>query len=425
MLALAPYRSGISSQAGTITLANHATLQAATLDTSFYSTPNIGPTAQLTIDPTSSFEVGTAGGAAAGALTVDAGQTVALIASVHGALVNNGSITMKYQLTAPGVTGPIGGAGQITLQQGFPNGTASVMTIADAVGAAQTIALSGTLTVNLNAPASFAGTFAGLAADQTIELPAAITSVGYSQGAGSGTISLFAGATPAGTLAVAGFYLNGFTLTPVSGGANLTAAPCFAAGTRIRTRQGEVPVEALAIGDIVVSPAGRHVPIVWLGHRRVDCRHHVRPGSVWPVRVAADALADGVPARDLWLSPEHAVFLHDVLVPVRCLINGATIRQVPRPEVTYWHVELPAHGLLLAEGMPVESYLDTGNRADFSNAGAAVTLHPDFANAAWAAHACVPQLRHGKVLASIYDAVAQRAARLGYFLTAEMRAAAG
>ncbi len=74
------------------------------------------------------------------------------------------------------------------------------------------------------------------------------------------------------------------------------------------------------------------------------------------------------------LSPDHAVFVDDVLVPVRHLINGSTIVQEPVAEVTYYHVELATHDVILAEGLPCESYLDTGNRAVFVNGGAE-TLH--------------------------------------------------
>jgi hypothetical protein len=105
----------------------------------------------------------------------------------------------------------------------------------------------------------------------------------------------------------------------------------------------------------------------WLGHRRVDCRRHPRPGDAWPIRVRAGAFGENLPHRDLSLSPDHAVFVAPgLLVPVRYLINDATIVQEPVDAITYWHVELPTHDVLLAEGLPVESYLDTGNRGAFA-----------------------------------------------------------
>src|ERR1019366_10641252 len=56
-----------------------------------------------------------------------------------------------------------------------------------------------------------------------------------------------------------------------------------------------------------------------------------------------------------------------VLIPIRYLVNGRSIAQEARDEVTYWHVELARHDILLAEGLPAESYLDTGNRDAFAD----------------------------------------------------------
>ena len=131
---------------------------------------------------------------------------------------------------------------------------------------------------------------------------------------------------------------------------------CFAAGTRIGTERGEVLVEELHLGDrVLIVGDGSSEPVVWIGHRTADCARHPKPQQVWPVRIAAHALGPGRPSRDLWLSPDHAVFVNNVLIPVKHLINGRTISQVPCDEVTYYHVELPQHSVLLAEGLPVES----------------------------------------------------------------------
>jgi hypothetical protein len=68
---------------------------------------------------------------------------------------------------------------------------------------------------------------------------------------------------------------------------------------------------------------------------------------------------------------------------VRYLLNGATVRQENVAAVSYWHVGLPAHAVLLAGGLPCESYLDTGNRAAFANGGTVVMARPDSAHAVW------------------------------------------
>ena len=151
--------------------------------------------------------------------------------------------------------------------------------------------------------------------------------------------------------------------------------PCFAAGSRILTASGELPVEAVRAGMLVPSLTHRRpLRVTWVGERRVDCAAHPRPAEVWPVRIAADALAPGVPHRDLLVSPDHAVALPDgrggaVLIPARHLVNGATIVQEQRDVVCYHHVELEWHGVLVAEGLAAESYLDTGNRGGFADIG--------------------------------------------------------
>ena len=212
--------------------------------------------------------------------------------------------------------------------------------------------------------------------------------------------------------------------------ADLTAAAfavaCFAAGARIATPSGPVPVEELREGDQVISAFGGTSTVLWLGSRTVDCRRHPRPRDVMPVRIDRDAFADGAPVRDLYLSPDHAVLVDGALIPVRHLINGATIAQMPTDTVTYHHVELGQHDVVLAEGLPCESYLDTGNRAAFANGGGSIQLHPDFAapdfaRSVWASQACAPLVLAGAWLHVARARLLARAAALGHAATSDPR----
>jgi hypothetical protein len=186
--------------------------------------------------------------------------------------------------------------------------------------------------------------------------------------------------------------------------------PCFAAGTRIATDAGEVRVEALRVGMRVRLAGGGTRPIIWTGYRRVHCARHPRPRDVHPVRVRAHAFAPGAPQRDLHLSPDHAVFIDGVLIPIRHLINGITIMQEVRHWVTYYHVELDKHDVVLAEGLACESYLDTGNRRAFTNGGTIIGLHPDFALCVWEAEGCAPLVVSGPKFALARQLLAARAA---------------
>jgi hypothetical protein len=196
---------------------------------------------------------------------------------------------------------------------------------------------------------------------------------------------------------------------------------CFLAGTRLATPGGEVAIEALRAGDLVSVIDGPGVvarPVRWIGHRRIDVARHRQPALVQPIRIRRDAVAAGVPRRDLLVSPDHAIFADGVLIPARQLVNHASIVQDAGPAFAdYLHVELDRHALLLAEGLATESYLDTGNRALFDNGGAALLLHPQFTPNAglrcWQTDACARLAVDAATVQPVWQRLAARAARRG------------
>jgi hypothetical protein len=176
--------------------------------------------------------------------------------------------------------------------------------------------------------------------------------------------------------------------------------PCFATGTHIATPGGAVAVEDLRAGMSVLNAAGAAMAIQWIGSRRTDCSRHPRPAEVRPVRIHKNSFGAGKPRCDLILSPDHSVYLDGVLIPVRHLVDGVSVSQEATTEITYWHVELTRHDIILAEGLACESYLDTGNRRAFSGGGV-VDLHPDFAHYVWEAEGCAPLVVCGPKLAAL------------------------
>lgn len=194
--------------------------------------------------------------------------------------------------------------------------------------------------------------------------------------------------------------------------AALAALPFFAEGTRIATEHGEIAVEDVQVGDMLQTViAGQLRPVVWTGRCRVNCSDHPEPRKVWPVRVHRGALAPGVPVRDLWLSPDHALLEGNVLIPVKYLINGSTIAQVAVESITYYHLELPSHDAVLAEGAPAETYLDTGSRAFFGWDGASAVA-PDFAIRVREAEGCAPLMITGPIVKAARHRLAARASWL-------------
>ncbi len=180
------------------------------------------------------------------------------------------------------------------------------------------------------------------------------------------------------------------------------APVCFSSGTNILTQSGDVPVEQLAVGDRVVTTTGEVRPIRWIGHRYLNGHGCVLPHDQQPVRIRAGAFGPGLPARDLRLSPGHPVLVGadadgagGHLVPIMCLINGTSISREPVSSVTYWHVELDAHDILLAEGLSAESYLDWGDRPFFTEGSDHALHNPDFVVPGLAAR-CRPWRSRGR-----------------------------
>jgi hypothetical protein len=198
-------------------------------------------------------------------------------------------------------------------------------------------------------------------------------------------------------------------------------AVCFAAGTRILTATGERMIETLIQGDIVLTLAGDELspkPVKWVGRRRIDLMTHPRPETVAPIRIQRSAFADNVPHTDLLVSPDHAILVDGRLICARQLINGTTIRQeTGLVSAEYFHVELEAHAILLAEGLPAESYLNTGNGGFFANSKDPLVLHPDLTDETdyptREAGSCAPFVWDEANVRPIWQRLAERAAMLG------------
>ncbi len=209
------------------------------------------------------------------------------------------------------------------------------------------------------------------------------------------------------TLDITGSFPDGLHVTVEDGDTVITDVTCFAAGTRIATPTGNIPVEQLEIGALVCTLNGGDRPVKWIGWRQYDGRLIRGNRAALPVCIRQDAIADGVPARDLVVSPGHAIAIGRVLVHASRLVNGVSVVQLGEVEsVTYYHVELASHAILLAENCPAESFRDEHFRPQFGNVEEYRRLYPDdVAPAAF----CLPRLDSGFLLQAIQSRIAARA----------------
>ena len=139
---------------------------------------------------------------------------------------------------------------------------------------------------------------------------------------------------------------------------------CFATGTAIATPDGPRPVETLRPGDLVSTRDHGAQPVLWIGHRWLSGAELARRSWLRPVRIKAGALGPGTPARDLVVSPQHRMMLTpgdggaSVLVAAIHLTALPGVTQVrARRGICYWHLLLPAHAVISANGAPAETLL--------------------------------------------------------------------
>ncbi len=160
-----------------------------------------------------------------------------------------------------------------------------------------------------------------------------------------------------------------FTYTIANGSGNglsdtafvtLNQVPCFVAGTMILTPTGEVPVEKLQPGDLVITKDDGPQPLCWLGRRVVPAI-----GDYAPIRIAPNTFGDH---REVLVSPLHRILIKDalaellfgdaeVLVAAKDLVNDRSVRRVEGGMVEYVHILFDRHQVVLSDGLDTESFL--------------------------------------------------------------------
>ena len=164
---------------------------------------------------------------------------------------------------------------------------------------------------------------------------------------------------------------------------NVTPNPeCFLTGTLILTENGYKAVEELKIGDLVQTADSKLEAVKWIGYQTINPDEIFNPLRGNPIQIKAGALGDNLPLRDLYVSPDHSMFIDGLLINAGALVNDISIvKTEPTETFVYYHVELENHCLLVAEGAAAESYLPNKEKRDqYDNFAEFDALYPHGSN---------------------------------------------
>lgn len=144
---------------------------------------------------------------------------------------------------------------------------------------------------------------------------------------------------------------------------------CFAADSMILMADGsEKRADAVQVGDLIATVDRGAQPVRWVGVNTV-MRAEMKHFAQWrPIRIAAGALGEGLPAQDLLVSQLHRVLVSgevaeqnfgapEVLVPARFLtaLDGIDVIEA-EDDLTYVHFMFDNHEIVWANGARSESF---------------------------------------------------------------------
>ena len=219
-----------------------------------------------------------------------------------------------------------------------------------------------------------------------------------------GTIIIFGDGpnSPIGAASTINFEIGDvitFTDFVVGGAEPYDGLVCLTTGTHIETERGQVPIEALRLGDRVKTQDNGLQAIRWIGQRSMDREELSQNANFCPVRITAGAVGDGLPVRDLLVSRQHRMLASSKIAQrmfdhPEVLVSAVKLTDLPGifvdtdvESVTYFHMLFDQHEIVFAEGAPTESRF-TGPEAldalDPASKAEVLSLFPEVTELAYA-----------------------------------------
>ncbi|MCC6718414.1 MAG: Hint domain-containing protein [Acetobacteraceae bacterium] len=114
-------------------------------------------------------------------------------------------------------------------------------------------------------------------------------------------------------------------------------------GTRLATPHGAVAVEDLVPGTKLAMRDGPPQPVGGIGRIRLSVIELLTRAELWPVRIAAGALADGIPAADAVVMAEQPLAAPGFApVAAKWLVDGIGLRRpMPGAALDVYSLSLP------------------------------------------------------------------------------------
>ena len=146
-----------------------------------------------------------------------------------------------------------------------------------------------------------------------------------------------------------------------------TVIPCFTPGCLIMALEGEVPVEDLEVGDMVMTRDHGYQPIRWVGRRDLGAEELAANPAFAPVCIPQGAFGADMPERDLVVSPQHRILMHgakaeilfgehEVLIAATHLVGFQGVHRTQPKTVSYIHILFDEHEIVRSDGAWTESF---------------------------------------------------------------------